>query len=160
MRALGGRIGGAGPVRTIWPVNEAAPPPPPARPERVPAPLLVAASLATLEGLLLIVQGVVEVFSLSSARVTMGLTTALFFLLYGGGLVVAAWALSRLNVFARAPIVLAQLIQLLVAWSFWGGATQPVAIGLAVVAVLVLAGVFHPASVAALVDERPDRDVG
>jgi hypothetical protein len=49
--------------------------------------------------------------------------------------------------------VVAQLIQLLVAWSFVGGSTTPVAIGLALSAVLVLVGIFHPASLDALADD-------
>ncbi len=51
--------------------------------------------------------------------------------------------------------MLAQLLQLGVAWSFRGGDTTWVAICLAVVAVIVLAGILHPQSVDALSDE-PD----
>ena len=43
--------------------------------------------------------------------------------------------------------MLAQLIQLGVAWSFRGGETTWVAIALAVVALVVLAGLLHPASI-------------
>jgi hypothetical protein len=46
--------------------------------------------------------------------------------------------------------VLAQLIQLGVAWSFRSGATAFVSVLLTVVAVVVLAGIFHPASLRAL----------
>ena len=38
------------------------------------------------------------------------------------------------------------------AWSFWGGETTWVAVGLALVAAVVLAGVFHPESLDALTD--------
>jgi hypothetical protein len=48
---------------------------------------------------------------------------------------------------------MAQLIQLGVAWSFWGGSSTPAAVALAVVALVVLVGVFHPASLAALSDD-------
>ena len=41
------------------------------------------------------------------------------------------------------------------AWSFRGGDTTVVAIAIAVVAVVVLAGLFHPASVEALADDAP-----
>ena len=54
---------------------------------------------------------------------------------------------------ARGPAVLAQLIQLGLAWSFRGDPTTLVAIALAVVALVALAGIFHPASTHALTDE-------
>jgi hypothetical protein len=127
-------------------------PPAPAR-DRAPSPLVVAASLVAVEAILLVLQGVAELFVVSGERVVMGLTTTLFFWMYGAGLAFCAWSITRLRSWARAPIVVAQLIQLLVAWSFVGGSTTPVAIGLALSAVLVLVGIFHPASLDALADD-------
>jgi hypothetical protein len=115
-----------------------------------PAPLLVAASLVAVEGLLLIGYAVLEVASVDGDRVAVAATTGLFFLVYGLGLLLCARALGRRHSWARSPVVLAQLIQLGVAWSFWGESTTAVAVGVAVVAVLVLVGVFHPASLQAL----------
>jgi hypothetical protein len=69
---------------------------------------------------------------------------------YAGFLGLCAWRLLRLHSWARAPVVLAQLIQVMVGVSFLGGATTPVGVGLVLVGVLTLAGVFHPASIAAL----------
>lgn len=120
---------------------------------RRPAPLTVAVSLVAVEALIFVVLAVSELAAAESAKLAMGLTTALFFALYGVGLAVCAWAVSRLHSWARAPIVLAQLIQLAVAWSFWGGETTWVAVSLAIVAAVVLAGVFHPDSLEALADE-------
>src|SRR5690606_28943373 len=130
-------------------------PDPPQHPEpattgAVPAPLVVAVSLVAVEAVLLVLQGVAELFAMSSQRVVMGATTALFFVVYGLGLAVCAWGVYRLRSVARAPVVVAQLIQLMVAWSFWGGSTTWVAISLGVVAAVVLAGLFHPASLAAM----------
>jgi hypothetical protein len=119
---------------------------------RPPAPLLVAASLVAVEGGLLLVFAVLEIFSVGSGRLTMGITTALFFALYGAGLLACAWALSRRGSWARSPVVLAQLIQLGLAWNFRSGDTTLAAVAIAVVAVVVLAGVFHPASLEALAD--------
>lgn len=119
----------------------------------MPAPLLVAASLAAVEAILLVLQGLAELFAVSGERLTMGLTTSVFFLIYGTGLAVGAWALTRARSWARAPVVVAQLIQLAVAASFWGGGTSWVSVGLVVVAGLVLVGLFHPASMRALADE-------
>jgi hypothetical protein len=84
----------------------------------------------------------------------MGLSTTIFFIVYGALLVGCAWTVTRLHSWARSPILLAQLIQLGVAWSFRGGSTTPVAIALAVVAVVVVVGLLHPASIDALAD-RP-----
>lgn len=129
------------------------PRPPATARNRPPAPLLVAASLVAVEAVVLVLQGFAEVVALSGERITMGLSTALFFLVYGAGLAFCAWTITRPRSWARAPIVVAQLIQLAVAWSFRGGSTTPVAIALALVGVIVLAGIFHPASMRALDDD-------
>lgn len=126
----------------------------PSGPHGAPAPLVVAASVAALEGVLLAGYGLVLFTSVDKQRLAMGVTTPLFFLLYGAGLVYCAWSLSRLHSWARAPMVLAQLIQLGVAWSFRGGLTG-VAVILTVAAAVVLLGVFHPASLDALSRGRP-----
>ena len=115
-----------------------------------PAPLVVAASLAAVEGLVIGVYGLLELFSVSPGRVTMGVTTAVFFGAYGALLVFCGWQLTRRAAWARGPVLLAQLIQLGLAWNFRDGDTLPVAIGLALVSVVVLAGLFHPASMRAL----------
>jgi len=120
-----------------------------------PAPLVVAASLAAAEGLVIGILGLLELVSLSSGRVTMGVTTAVFFTAYGALLVYCGWQLRRRTTWARAPVLLAQLIQLGLAWNFREGDTLPVAIGLAVLAAAVLAGLFHPASMRALDDDEP-----
>ena len=116
----------------------------------VPAPLKVAASLAAVEAVLLLLYAVVELFSLSPGKEAVTLTTSVFFALYGGFLLYCAWGLVVGRSWTRSPVILAQLIQLGVAWSFREGATTFVSVLLTVVAVVVLAGVFHPASLRAL----------
>lgn len=123
-----------------------------------PAPLVVAAVLVALEGLLLVGYAVLELVSVSSDRVAVAVTTALFFAAYGGLLLAAAWSITHGRSWARSPIVLAQLIQLGVAWSFRGGDTTAVAAVMAVVAVLVLGGLFAPASLEALADHDETDD--
>ena len=123
----------------------------PARAPIAPTPLVVAAGLVAVEGLLLVGYAVLEALAVSTGRVTMGVTTATFFLAYGAGLLLCAWGLWRVRAWARGPVVLAQLIQLGVAWGFRGGQTTVVAVGLAAVALVVVAGVLHPASTRALV---------
>jgi uncharacterized membrane protein HdeD (DUF308 family) len=118
-----------------------------------PPPLVVAASLAAVEGVLLVLYGVLEVVSLSSGRVTMGLTTGAFFALYGAFLALCARQLLRRESWARGFVAMAQLVQLGVAWSFRGDGTTWLAILLAVVALVTGAGLIHPASVDALADD-------
>lgn len=110
----------------------------------------MAASLAAFEAVVLIIQGVSLIPALESQRLAMGVTSLLFFLVYGGTLAVCAWQLYRLSSWARAPVVLAQLIQIMVGVSFWGGATTVVAVVAVLMALVTLAGIFHPASLRAL----------
>jgi hypothetical protein len=110
----------------------------------------MAASLAGLEAVLLVGYGIVLLASLHTDRLAMGLTTPVFFLVYGAALGLCAWAVTRLHSWGRAPLVLAQLIQLGLAWNSRGGAPLALTLALAVVALVVLVGIFHPASVRAL----------
>jgi hypothetical protein len=122
-----------------------------------PPPLVVAASLAGVEGALVVFFGLGELRNLSSERVSSGLAVAVFFAGYGAALIYCAWQLSRARPWARGPILLAQLIQLGVAWSFWGGVTTWVAVTLGIAALIVLAGLLHPQSIDALNDEQAER---
>lgn len=115
---------------------------------------MVAAAVSAVEGLLFLGYAVLEIANLTDTRMAMGLTTAGFFLLYGAVLVVCGWRLTRLDSWARSPLVFAQLIHLGLAWSFWGESTRPVSIALALGAVVVLGGIFHPASIDALADDE------
>ena len=115
-----------------------------------PAPLVAAAGLTLIQGLFTLVFGITEALSLDSDRLVMGVTTGAFFLLYGVGLVACAWGMRRRRQWSRGPVLLAQLIWLGLAWNFRTGDTLPVAIVLAVLAVIVLAGLLHPRSVEAM----------
>jgi hypothetical protein len=122
-------------------------------PDRAPAPLVVAASLVAVEGVLLVLYGLSLIGAVDSSRLAMGVTTPIFFVTYGAALGYFAWRVFRLQSWARSPIVLAQLIQLGVAYSFLGGAGTVVTVVLALVALVVLVGIFHPASLHALSDD-------
>ena len=111
-----------------------------------PPPLLVAASLAAVEAFVLAALGLLELANLRSVRLTMGLTTAAFFLAAAAGLGWCAWSLWKVRRWARGPVVMAQLIQLGLAWNLWAGSTKPLSAGLAVVALVVVLGLVHPAS--------------
>ena len=119
-----------------------------------PGLLLGAAVLVGLEGLALVGLGVVELASLNTSRVVLAVTTALFFVAMGAGLLACARGLARVESWARGPVVAVQLIELLLAFSFWGGDTTVAAVGLALVAVVTLVGVLHPASTRALADDE------
>ena len=121
-----------------------------------PAPLVTAAGLTLVEGLLTVMFGITEALHVTSQRAVMGLTTALFFVAYGAAMVVCAWGLHRLHTWARGPVLLAQLIWLGLAWNFREGETLPLAIGLAVPAAIVLVGMLVPSSVDALERGRGD----
>ncbi|WP_162794329.1 hypothetical protein [Nocardioides houyundeii] len=123
------------------------------RSRRIPVPLAIAASVVGAEGVVLVLLALAEIAALDGGRLAMGVTTALFFACYGAGLVLGAQSLLRRSSWARSPVVLAQLIQLGVAWSY-RGAVPWLSAGLAVVAVVVLVGIFHPRSLAAL-GEQP-----
>jgi hypothetical protein len=121
-----------------------------------PPPLVVAASLVAVEGLLLLAYAVLEAAHLHADRAAMGVTTSLFFAVLGLVLVGCAWLVVRGRTWARGPVMLAQLMFLGLAWSFLGGTTTWVSVAMALVAGLVLAGLLHPASMEAL-DDRGTR---
>jgi hypothetical protein len=115
-----------------------------------PPPLVVAAGLTLVEGVLTLMYGLTEALHVTSARLVMGLSTALFFVAYGAAMVLCAWGLNRLSTWARGPVLLVQLIWLGLAWNFRHGGTLPLAIALAVPAVVALVGMLLPSSVDAL----------
>ena len=119
---------------------------------RAPGTVRLAAALTALEALVITVYGLVLVPDLFGSRPEAGGTALVFFVPYGLFLGVCAWQLWRLRSWSRAPVVLAQLLQLLVGYSFWGGTTTAVAVVLIGVAVAVLAAVLNPRSLAALGD--------
>jgi len=122
-----------------------------------PAPLVTAASLVALEALVMLGLAVAELASTEGGRLLLGLTTTLFFLLYGVLLLLSAWLVTRGVGWTRGPILLAQLIQLGLAWSIRDVVGAGVLAALVVVSLVVLAGMLHPASLHfLLVDSEPD----
>ena len=120
-----------------------------------PPPLLVAVSLAALEAAVLVLYGLSQLPSLEGERLAMGASTVLFFAVYGGFLGYCAVQLYRLRSWARPPLVLAQLLQIFVGASFWGGSTSVIAVVAIATAVIAIAGVFQPASLAAVEQGDP-----
>jgi hypothetical protein len=120
----------------------------------VPA-LVVSAVLVVLEALVLVGVGVSVVLGSDRDRLVLDVTTTAFFLACGGALLACARGLLRARRWARAPVVLAQLIQVLVAWGFLSGQTRPVALLLAGAAVVVLVALLSPAATRALLPDEP-----
>ena len=116
-----------------------------------PPPLTVAASLVALQGLVLIGFAVVEVATLNRGRLTLDVTTALFFAIYAALLLAGAWALQQQRSWPRGPVLVTQLIELLLAFDLRG--TLPVAILMALVSAGVIAGMLHPATMEVLARE-------
>jgi hypothetical protein len=111
-----------------------------------------------VEGLVAVVFGIAELADLSSKRVAMGVTTGGFFVLLGVALGFCAWGLRHVRSWARGPVLLVQLISLGLAWNFRGGETWGISVALAIPAVVVLAGMLHPATMHALEggEDRPE----
>jgi hypothetical protein len=76
---------------------------------------------------------------------------AVFFAGYGAGLLACAVALVRRVAWVRGPVLLTQLVQLGLAWNVRD--FLPLAIPMALAAVVVIAGMLHPASIDALTAE-------
>lgn len=120
---------------------------------RPPAPILLAAGLILLEALVVIVLGVLEGLNTRSHRAIVGIGGAILLGLYATWLVVIAWGLMRLRMWARGMAVATQVVLLPVAWSFWGGSTTWVAAVLAAVALTVIGCLVSPPATRALVPE-------
>ncbi|MDE0776106.1 MAG: hypothetical protein OSB43_07530 [Nocardioides sp.] len=119
-----------------------------------PPPLTVAVSLVAVQGLVLIALGVAEAFSVVGDRLSVGISTAIFFLVYGVALVACAVALTRRWGWARGPVLMSQLIQLGIAWNVRDAPL--LALVLAVAALVALAGMLSPASIEVLMPTAED----
>ncbi len=123
----------------------------------VPPPLTVAASVVAVQGIVLVLFAALEIADLSAERRAMGLSTAAFFGVYGAVLLLCAAAIWRRAGWARGPVLITQLICLGLAWNVRD--LVAVAIALAVTALIALAGMLHPDSVAALTGRDQDEQV-
>lgn len=116
----------------------------------MPTPLKVALGVVAVEAVAFMVVGLLELFALDPKRPEVALTTGIFFLAYAAFLGFFTWRLARLESWARAPIVMGQLIQIPVALSYWGGGTKPVTVALLACSLVTLGGIFHPSSIKAI----------
>ena len=120
----------------------------PLLPDDNPPQLTVAASLVAVQGFVLVALAVLELVNVSSERLSLGVSAAVFFLVYGGLLLLCAWALTRQQGWTRGPVLITQLIQLGLAWNLRD--LPVVAVALALTAAVVIAGMLHPATLKTL----------
>ena len=118
-----------------------------------------AAAVVCLEGLTLIGIGVAEIVAINSERIALGVTNTIFFALYGALLLWCARSLLVGQSWSRSPIVLTQLIQLGVAWSFAGGNTRWLAAVLAFFSLGVLTVMLAPSTTEVLYGRRSRWDI-
>ncbi|TIC84120.1 hypothetical protein [Nocardioides sp. GY 10127] len=106
--------------------------------------LYLAALAGAVEGVVLLVLGVLEALSTSGDRLELGVSTTVFFV--GAGLVVLACtaALLRGRAWGRNPLVFVQALTLLMAWSLRD--VEAVAAALVVLGAAGLAGLLHPST--------------
>lgn len=123
-------------------------------PRSRPPQLTAAAALAVLEGLIALGFGVAEILQVHLVRAIVGVGVAFFMIAFAVLLCAAARALLRRRRWARAPVVVVQLIMLPVGWSFRGGQTTWVAAAMIIVALLTLIMILHPRSTRALLADR------
>lgn len=96
----------------------------------------LASALVAVEGLILVVLAVLDLVSLESDRLSLGISTAVFLGAYATLLLACAWSLRTRQGWTRGPILITQLISLGLAWNI---RDQPQwAIPLAVMALVVL----------------------
>lgn len=120
-----------------------------------PLPLILTCAVVSLQAVALVVVAVLALANLGDSFAALGIGAAIFFLIVAAGLAVCVWALWDTQSWARAPVVLTQLIELGLAWDARHSATW-LCVLLAVLAVLGLIGILHPASIEALADD-PER---
>ena len=120
-----------------------------------PRTLVIAALILLIEGLVCVVLGVLDAVNVRGNRPVVGVGGAIILIGYGialGG--VLARGLLRMRPWSRGPVVATQLINLPIAWSFFGAVTWPIAVGLAAASLAVIGCVLHPASTRVLVRDR------
>jgi len=117
--------------------------------------ILVAALVVALEAVAALAIAVLSVLDLSSDTVGIGVGAGLFFGAYGLGQLFAAGALMRGVSWARSPLVVTQLIQLLLAWQLGDSTSTVIVVALAVSGIVVLACLLSPPVTRALRVDDP-----
>jgi len=121
-----------------------------------PVSLVIACTLGALEAIALVVCAVLVVVDAGDGEAGSAIGVAVFFVLAAAALGLCVAGLWRLSSWSRAPIVLAQLIMLGLAWDVREDAA--LASILLVVALAAVVAILHPASLRALDHGSGDDD--
>ena len=113
----------------------------------------IAAGVVALESIAYVVVATLDLADSSGGRLGFGVGAGLLLIAYGLGLLIAAWHVRKGRAWARAPLVVAQLIQLLLANDARDGAAW-VMPTMAVSALVVLGCLFAPPVTQALIRDR------
>ncbi len=113
----------------------------------------IAAGVVALESIAYIAVAGLDLADASGDRLGFGVGAGILLIAYGLGLAVAAWSVRKGRAWARAPLVVAQLIQLLLANDARDGASW-VTPAMAVSALVVLGCLFAPPVTQALIRDR------
>ncbi|WP_332642774.1 hypothetical protein [Aeromicrobium sp.] len=115
----------------------------------------IAAVVVAVEALAYIVLAVLDLADVSRERLGLGVGAGLLLAIYGIGQAFAAWRVSQGESWARSPLVVTHLIQLLLAWNLRNEDTAWLAIVMGVCAVVVLSCLLAPPVTRALGRDIP-----
>jgi hypothetical protein len=104
----------------------------------------IAALVVVIEALAYVVLAVLDVADVSRERLGLGVGAGLLLVIYGVGQMFAAWRVSQGESWARSPLIVTHLIQLLLAWNLRNGDTAWLAIVMGASAVVVLGCLLAP----------------
>jgi hypothetical protein len=116
--------------------------------------LLLAAAIVFAETLAYLILAVLDLANLSGNRVGTGIGVGLVLVAYGLGQAWAAWRVTHGDSWARSPLVVTQIIQILIAWNIRGTSGWLAAL-LVVTATAALACLLAPPVTRALGADRP-----
>jgi hypothetical protein len=106
--------------------------------------LLIAACVVWAESLVFAVLVVLDAADLSGKRLGFGIGAGVLLAIYGAGQAWAAWRVTQGDGWARSPLIVTQLIQLLLAWNLRTSDSKWVAVLMAVAAVIALGCLLAP----------------
>jgi hypothetical protein len=106
--------------------------------------LTVAAVVVGFEAVAYIVLAVLDLANVSSERVGLGVGAGVLLAAYGAGQLFFAWRVSQGESWARSPLIVTHLIQLLLAWNLRNGDTAWLAYVMAALAAVVLTCLLAP----------------
>ena len=131
--SIGSHVSYAGAVNSAEPLEKTA-----------RALLGTVAGVVTLEALAFGVLAVMDLADVSSERLGLGVGSSVLLAIYGAFQLFAAWRLRRGEAWARSPLIVTHLIQLLLAWNMRDGDTRWWTVVMAILGVVVLGCLLAP----------------